>query len=164
MHTSELLFPLCSAWSWPCCAGREPSFSPISAPRFCTPEHFVSEEAVCHLPLCSASHDMKLSTRAEWSAFPVRAFVSRIGNKRLLQQIYFCTRSLGKNKGLIHMQKPPALKNEEINRTRHPSDLPAELFPPVPTVFYMMLLNVFKEAIEYYCFWNPFYFLAGQSL
>lgn len=46
------------------------------------------------------------------------------------------------------MQKPPALKNEEINRTRHPSDLPAELFPPVPTVFYMMLLNVFKEAIE----------------
>lgn len=46
------------------------------------------------------------------------------------------------------MQKPPALKNEEINRTRHPSELPAELFPPVPTVFYMMLLNVFKEAIE----------------
>lgn len=33
------------------------------------------------------------------------------------------------------MQKPPALKNEEINRTRQPSDLPAELFPPVPTVF-----------------------------
>lgn len=95
----------------------------------------------------SSLHDVKLSTRAEWPVFAIRAFVSRIGNKRLLQQI-FLYQNPWKNKGLIHMQKPPALKNEEINRTRHPSDLPTELFPPVPTVFYMMLLNVFKEAIE----------------
>lgn len=47
------------------------------------------------------------------------------------------------------MQNPPALKNEEMNRTQHPpSDLPAELSPPMPTVFYIMLLKVFKEPIE----------------
>lgn len=141
MNTSELLFPLCAAWSWPCCTEWEPLFSPISAPTFCTPENFVSEEAVCCPPLCSALHDMKLSTRAEWSAFNIRAFVSRIGNKRLLQQIYFCTRSLGKTKDSFTFRSLQPW-------TRHPSDLPAELLPPVPTVFYMMLLNVFKEAIE----------------
>lgn len=155
----ELLSPLCSICSWPCCTGQEPLFSPISAPRFCSePENFGSEKDVCCLPLCSALHGSQLSTRAAWSALAIRAFVSRMANQRLLQQIYFCTRSLEKNKGLIHMQKPPALKNEEINRTRHPSDLPAELFPPVPTVFYMMLLNVFKEAIEITISEIPFIF------
>lgn len=65
MPVPELLFPLCSVCSWPCCTGQEPLFSPISAPRFCLePESFGSEEDVCCLPLCSAQRGVQLSTRA----------------------------------------------------------------------------------------------------
>lgn len=107
MNTSKLLFLLCSACSWPCCTGRESLFSPISASRFCTPEIFVSEEAVCHLPLCSALHDMKLSTGAEWSAFTIRAcFQNR--KQAVIAADIFLYLKLWKNKGLIHMQNPPA--------------------------------------------------------
>lgn len=100
MPVVELLFPLCSACSWPCCTGQEPLFSPISAPRFCLePENFGSEEDVWCLPLCSAVCAVQLSTPAVCFALTIRAFVSRMGNQCLLQQIYFCTRSLEKTKG-----------------------------------------------------------------
>lgn len=94
-NTSQLLFSLCSAGSWPCCMQWELLFAPISAPRFCTPESFVFGEAVCHLPLSSSRHHGDHGSKM---VFAIRAFVSRIGNKRLLQQIHFCIRILGKTK------------------------------------------------------------------
>lgn len=163
MNISELLFRLCSAWSWPCCTGREPWFSPVSARRFCTPENFFSEEAVCHLPLRSILHDMKLSTQAGRSAFTIRAFVSTIGRNDCCTDIFLYQKPW-KNKGLIHMQKPPALKNEEIKRTRHPSEIPAELFLPMPACFTWCSRMSLKRLLKHHYFWNPFYFLAGQSL
>lgn len=94
-NTSQLLFSLCSAGSSPCCMQWELLLSPISALRFCTPESFVFRGAVCHLPLCSSRHQVDHGSRM---AYAIRAFVSTIGNKWLLQQIYFCTRILGKTK------------------------------------------------------------------
>lgn len=164
MNTSELLVPLCSAWSWPCCTGREPLFSPISAPRFCTPEHFVSEEAVCHLPLCSALHDMKLSTWAEWSAFTIRAFVSRIGNKRLLQQIYFCTRSLEKTKDSFTCRSLQPWKMRKSTELGIRPTSQQNYFPQCPLCFTWCSWMSLKRLLKYYYFWNSFYFLAGQSL
>lgn len=49
-------------------------------------------------PLSSPLQGVQLSTRAVCSAPAIRAFVSRMGNQCLLQQIYFCTRSLEKTK------------------------------------------------------------------
>lgn len=93
-NTSQLLF-LCSAGSSPCCMHWELLLSPFSALMFCTPESFVFGEAAWHLPLCSSRHQADCGSR---TVFAIRAFVSMIGNRRLLQQIYFSTRILGKTK------------------------------------------------------------------
>lgn len=142
MAMPELLFPLCSvlgknpyphpfllqgfAWSKSILAlGRMSAASPLLSFAGCAVVHPSSVLCPCYQSFCFQD-----------------------GKSVFVAADIFLYQKPWKNKGLIHMQKPPALKNEEINRTRHPSELPAELFPPVPTVFYMMLLNVFKEAIE----------------
>lgn len=147
MNISELLFQLCSAWSWPCCPGREPWFSPISARRFCTSENFFSEEAVCHLPLRSILHDMKLSTQAGRSAFTIRAFVSTIGGNDCCSRYISVPEALEKQRTHSHAE---ASSTEKWGNQKNSASIrnPSRIISPNAHLFYMMLPNVFKEVIE----------------